>query len=331
MSFRDEEDRRLTEELAQMGQSDASKPVIAPADSPRHPLTEAEVEFFKREGYCTLRGFLDAATVARWRRAFEAHIGATVPGFSLGDDSTWPGTAEEFVQAQHGWSFPVMSHAKLAAAVVQLGGSKLIENRHTSNNATRWPSIGEQPDLASWQGPAAGHIDGYGPGGWSGGFMLGVTTLLSDVEKKGGAFTIWPRSHRAVHRFFQAHPEQIDGSFVQRADWGTWATLYQHPRSHDVGVPAEGVQVVGKAGDVCLWHSFLCHDGSPNLLRNQPRIAVISRFHHSQMFLGPQMLPPGMDGRVEPPNFEPLNSPKRTEERRYTLGVGDDLWTEWSE
>ena len=183
----------------------------------------------------------------------------------------------------------------------------------------------------SWRPPSEGHIDGYGPGGWSGGFMLGITTLLSDVQQKGGAFTIWPRSHRAVHRFFQAHPEQIDGSFVQRPDWNGWKILYQHPRwSRGLDVPIDGVQVLGQAGDVCLWHSFLCHDGSPNIRRNQPRLAAISRFHHCDMFRGPQMLGEGEDGRVEPPNFQPLDSPKRKQERRYELGVGDDLWEEWS-
>ena len=51
----------------------------------------------------------------------------------------------------------------------------------------------------------------WGPGGWSGGFMLAATANLVDVEEKGGAFIYWPRSHRAVNRFFQRHPERLDG------------------------------------------------------------------------------------------------------------------------
>eukprot|EP01051_Picozoa_sp_SAG22_P021237 SAG22_NODE_4610_length_1217_cov_0.703041_1_plen_197_part_01 len=164
--------------------------------------------------------------------------------------------------------------------------------------------------------------------GWSGGFTLGITTLLSDVRHGGGAFTIWPRSHRAVHRFFLANPETIDGSFVARADWNGWGTLYKDERwSAGLRVPKEGMEVLGEAGTVCLWHNFLCHDGSPNLRQNEPRLAVISRFHMRDMFRGPQMMPPGMDGRVEPPNFEPLDSPKRRVEPRYETPAF--LWEKW--
>ena len=50
--------------------------------------------------------------------------------------------------------------------------------------------------------PATGHIDGYGPGGWSGGFMLGATAYLEDVEDGGGAFVYWPQSHPYDPRYF---------------------------------------------------------------------------------------------------------------------------------
>ena len=141
-----------------------------------------------------------------------------------------------------------MAHPRLAAAVVQLGGGRLVENRHTSNNAARWPAAGAGADPAAWRGPAEGHIDGYGPGGWSGGFTLGMTTLLSDVRHAGGAFIVWPRSHRAVHRYFLAHPEQIDGSFQASQGWGGWGSLYRDERwSHGLAVPKEGKEVRGSA------------------------------------------------------------------------------------
>jgi hypothetical protein len=47
------------------------------------------------------------------------------------------------------------------------------------------------------------------------------------------------------------------------------------------------------------------------------------------MFHGPQMMPPGMDGRVEPPNFEPLDSVLRQHEPRYYTPA--NLWEKWSE
>ena len=159
MSFRDAEDRRLWKELATMNAADVSKPVPL-VEEMEGPLSAEEIALFKEQGYLICRGFLDAATVARWRNAFEAHIAQTVPGFSLTDDSTWPTSADGFAKAQAGWSFPVASHPKFAALVVQLGGGKLVENRHTSNNAARWPAVGDdgnQPEL--WRPPTAGHID----------------------------------------------------------------------------------------------------------------------------------------------------------------------------
>ena len=80
----------------------------------------------------------------------------------------------------------------------------------------KWPG----PEDAAWQVPDSGHIDGYGPAGWSGGFMLGATAYIDDVEPRGGGFVYWPRSHGPVQAYFREHPEQIDGTFQDRDDWG---------------------------------------------------------------------------------------------------------------
>ncbi len=164
MSFRDVEDRRLWEELAQMDSADTSQPVpLLDDDAPSAggPLRQDQIAFFKEHGYLLCRGFLDNDTVVRWREAFAGHIAQKVPGFDLVDDTTWPQSAEGFAEAQAGWSFPVTSHPKFARLVNQLGGGKLVENRHTSNNAARWPAVGESNnDPAKWRGSAEGHIDG---------------------------------------------------------------------------------------------------------------------------------------------------------------------------
>ena len=80
--------------------------------------------------------------------------------------------------------------------------------------------------------------------------------MLTDVSHAGGAFMIWPRSHRAVHRFFLSNREQIDGSFGSRDDWTGWDTLYKDPEwSGGLGMADEPMEVVGPAGTVCLWHN----------------------------------------------------------------------------
>ena len=159
------------------------------------------------------------------------------------------------------------------------------------------------------------------------------------MQHGGGAFVIWPRSHKAVHRFFLANPEQIDGSFHGRDDWDGWGTLYTDKQwSAGLDIPEEPMEVLGEAGDVCLWHNFLAHDGSSNLRRNEPRLAAFSRFHMVDMFRGPQMMPPGEDGRVEGwveeerragGPFEPLDSPVRQAEPRYE--TPSNLFAKWSE
>ena len=79
-----------------------------------------------------------------------------------------------------------------------------------------WPSPRGGVDAA---GDVGGYIDGYlhpptrphparslserahrygGANSWRGGFMLGATLYLRDVQPQGGGF-VWPRSHAAVH------------------------------------------------------------------------------------------------------------------------------------
>lgn len=127
-----------------------------------------------------------------------------------------------------------------------------------------------------WQMPATGHIDGYGPGGWSGGFMLGATAYLEEVQEEGGAFVYWPQSHLTTHQYFLQNPSHIDGSFTQRSDWQerTWGLF-----SDDAPQPPQ--QFAAQAGDVIFWHCFLCHTGSSNIQR-RPRLGLFSRWHHTE-------------------------------------------------
>ena len=126
-----------------------------------------------------------------------------------------------------------------------------------------------------WDMPATGHIDGYGPGGWSGGFMLGATAYLEDVEDEGGGFVYWPQSHITTHQYFLENPSHIDGSFTEREDWKdrSWGIF------SDLS-PQGPEQFTAQAGDVIFWHCFLCHTGSTNIQR-RPRLGLFSRWHHT--------------------------------------------------
>jgi hypothetical protein len=282
-------------------------------------LSEQQVAQFKDEGFLLLRGWLDPAEVARWREDYWAHIRDSHPSFDPDDESTWPTPAD----IRGGYSAPLGEHPKVVVVVEQLGAGKLASNGAGMN--VRWPESSAAGGSSSsspeqWKPPAQGHIDGYGPGGWSGGFSLAATTYLEDVEHAGGCFTYWPRSHKAVHQFFLRHPEQIDGSFYVREDWDSkgWRMMYEDPSLGDWDV-GEATEFVGRVGDVIFWHNFLVHTGSSNMRRGAPRLGLFSRWHHAEM---------KQPTAIQPPDFEPLDSPRRSEELRYE--TPRDLWKMWS-
>jgi hypothetical protein len=79
-----------------------------------------------------------------------------------------------------------------------------------------------------------------------------------------GGFTFWPRSHRAVHRFFRKRPELIDGSFYILPEWsdGGWKIMYDREEYNyglDVG---EATEFIGRKGDGTVPRRS-CHLGSP--------------------------------------------------------------------
>ena len=226
------------------------------------PLSAQQIASFKEDGFIVVKDAIAAETIEAWNGQFWAHVGA-----DGADPSTWP---DDYVIKDFAVEPRLGDVPSVAAAVEQLGGGAF--GGGGGSMLVHWPK-GEGTE---WAPPAQGHIDGYGPGGWSGGFMLGCTAYLEDVEHGGGAFTYWPQSHLPVHRYFLEHPGQIDGSFRERDDWDErqWA-LFSDESPHG---PEE---FVARAGDVILWHCFLCHTGSTNVGR-RPRLGVFSRWHHRE-------------------------------------------------
>lgn len=224
-------------------------------------LSREQVAFFKEEGYVVLENFIDPEQVAAWREQFWAHVGADPE-----EPAGWP---DSYVIKGFDVDPAFRELPKTRAVVEQLGGGCFV--RGNGSMMVRWPS-GED----TWKWPKWGHVDGYGPGGWGGGFMLGATAYLDDVEEGGGALTFWPRSHLSTHGFFRQFPEQVDGSFREREDWKEQQWALFSDRS-----PKGPVQFVAKAGAVIFWHAFLCHGGSDNV-RTHPRLAFFARWAHEK-------------------------------------------------
>jgi hypothetical protein len=259
-------------------------------------LSAAQLGQFKRDGLLELPGFFSAAQVAAWKRQMDEHMVALQrehgaggpPGIPLHGieppvaSATWPTHPTDFPL------FFMQPHPgdtdALRGLIEQVGGPDMREGRPQRGAAWYGDVRGVFPEPAGteWRPPphAAGHIDGYGgANSWRGGFLLGATFYLNDVPSKAGCLCVWPRSHAAVHRYFQAHEGSIDGRYICDPDWvdGGWGKMYAHD---DEVLPMR--EFAAKAGTLLLWHGWMVHGASPNC-GSEPRLAVHLRFNNQSM------------------------------------------------
>jgi hypothetical protein len=99
-----------------------------------------------------------------------------------------------------------------------------------------------------------GHIDSGDP-------YRGISFQISliDTEPFGGNMTVFPGSHKVLHRVLLEHPEQagVGGSFVE------------------VARPLPPYEFVAEAGDVLLVHHLAFHSGNPaHSAGKVPRVAL---------------------------------------------------------
>ncbi len=223
-------------------------------------LTSEQVDSFKINGFLVLEDFIAPDVLELWRSQMWTFLESEID-----DRASWPTDREVFpdfrkVVGHH----DIGRHKRVAAIVRQMGQGIFVGSEGTP--VIRWPD----PDR-KWQMPRRGHVDGYSPRGWSGGFMFGATVYLYDVEAGGGAVVCWPKSHLAVHKYFRRFPEHIDGSFMSDSQTH-FAPLMRY-------VDEQPRELVAKAGTVIFWHGYLVHCGSINT-RKLPRIARFGRWRH---------------------------------------------------
>lgn len=141
-----------------------------------------------------------------------------------------------------------------------------------------------------------GHVDGWDGQRW----RLSVSTYLQDVPPGGGAFCVWPTSHRATWGLpmgQEGRPTKVSAYEAFNAEL---------KRINDDESPEE---LYGAAGDLLIWHSRIVHAAPPNggaePLGLRPN--VIYDFHK---------LP--FDGLEETPEVE------------IVRGDPVDIWEDWS-
>ena len=220
-------------------------------------LTSEQVQSFKQEGHLVLPGFVEGETVAQWQEQFWGHLGCTID-----EPDQWPERVDGFQPDPLFGNLP-----ELQSIANQLGGGAFSGGG--CGVLVRWPEREKE-----WSMPESGHLDGYPGEGCQAVLMVGATTYLHDVDTRGGGYVYWPGSHRIAHRYFRQYPDRIEGTFRETPEW--------EERGWGIFTDGSGIEpreFIARAGDVILWHGWLCHSGSTNV-NPSPRVGFFSRWIH---------------------------------------------------
>lgn len=133
--------------------------------------------------------------------------------------------------------------------------------------------------------PATGaHTDGHP-------FMLSVVGLIDDCPPNGGAFTVWPGSHRRLYPVFPMQYDQARIPFYEHMP--SLKGIIHPPEYHEelarILADTEPVDCWGRAGDVVFWHHRLVHAASENhsSVIRQAVLADLNRVDLDQLRLDP--------------------------------------------
>jgi hypothetical protein len=231
-------------------------------------LTPEEVSFFKREGYLFKRKVFNPELMTKARDALWAGAPARM---KRDDPSTWFGPFREDEENPgpdnrclgHMWKFRAVSSEewmlRMAATdeaiwtwVEQLiGEGTVVRPERVRGIYCRLPET-EEPE-----GPFGCHVDAFNPqkvGEIDLGKLMrpriSLAGLIAPIPPRGGCFTVWPRTHRAVYEVFAS----LEGN--ERHE-----TYHAKLEEFNTQTP---VEACGEAGDILFWHNLLGHAAGHN-------------------------------------------------------------------
>ena len=110
-------------------------------------------------------------------------------------------------------------------------------------------------------------------------FHLGMVALLEDVEPEGGAFKVWPGSHRRLYPTFyrQYDTPRVLAYDHLPGDEGLLHSPEYHAEIERIRDDTPPVDCWGERGDVVLWHHRLAHATGANN-RDRMRIALLADY-----------------------------------------------------
>lgn len=228
-------------------------------------LTSEEIAYFKETGYLVKRGFLDEPEA--FRQICEC-IWENVPRglFSEGDRDSWVGapsdawTDEDVEQVgpiQGGsWKMrsregigtepffldQIANHPRMREQAALFIGEPVKQAERVRGVYCQFP---KSPDLPGKLQPHADYTAAH----------LTAMVLVDDIPPKCGGFTIWPGTHRRLHKYW----ETVQSGKISRDQEEAYA------RDRDDCVrEITPVEFPGHAGDVVFWHPRLLHSAGIN-------------------------------------------------------------------
>ena len=294
-------------------------------------LSAEQFAFFKTNGYLIVRNALDPALCAAAQELLWAHLPAG-SAMRRDDPATQVGPVPDALRQTdtlhefdgYRWQLRSVGTQQLLIDLVFSPQMRAIAEQLLGEGLLRLPTVGGTPMGShgpAWPGgptdpaldndgvrgiyctlpygdaprqPDQCHTDGHP-------FNLGVVGLLDDVPPDGGAFKVWPGSHR---RLYPLHAMQYDQARIP---------YYPHLPSfkgilHSPEYLAEIDRIMadttpvdchGNAGDVVFWHHRLAHMAGHNY-SSRMRQAVLYDFCRTDLDRA----------RLDPPQ--------------------EDMWRDWS-
>ena len=251
-------------------------------------LTSDEIRFFKREGYLIKRGVMDPELMARARKRL---WDGAPPRMKRDDPSTWMGPfrpdEEEIwgpgnLHQRSGFSWKygepaaeewivgmLATNPVIVSWVEQLLGEGVVNARLNPEQIRgiycRLPmgDLPEKPtvchcDLSPDMDTSQKRETVLQPG-------VGVVGLIAPIPPHGGAFTVWPGTHRIIYDLLASTEgqERVDAYKARIIEFN------DDPR----------VEGHGEAGDILLWHRLMAHTAGWNRSEQiQLREAVLTDY-----------------------------------------------------
>ena len=259
-------------------------------------LNPEEIAFFKDNGYLLLRGVLDLDLCAQARDQLWSALPDTC-ALKRDDPATHIGPfaeADTSLDAQHyrsgyRWQLREIGTEALMINLVYSESMCTIAEQLLGEGTLRRPVINGTPmgihGFAWPDGPVDPahdvqgirgiyctlpygdqpkkhdhlHTDGHP-------FHLGMVGLIDDVPPNGGAFKIWPKSHKRFYPTFQMQYDQARIPYYDHLP--SYKGILYPPEylaeAERVSADTEPVDCYGQAGDVVLWHHRLGHMAGHN-------------------------------------------------------------------